>query len=99
MKSRNSNTTAVLLTFNLQEQPYAIYNGQPSDTAVYMYQDRPMICHNYQKYGHTKTKCRQEGVCRNCGEDDHTSDKTNKWPNESKCTNCGEGHMTGSNNC
>ena len=30
-------------------------------------------------------------------EDDHTSDKPNKCPNESKCANCGDGHMAGSN--
>ena len=49
-------TTVVLLTFNLQEQPYNIYiPGQPSDTAAYNnYQDRPMILHNGHKYGHTK---------------------------------------------
>ena len=56
IKSRSSNTTAVLLIFNLQEQPYNIYiRRQPSDTAVYKYQDRPSICHNCHKYGQTKT--------------------------------------------
>ena len=58
-----------------------------------------MICHNCHKYGHTKTGSRRKGVCRNCGEDDHTSDKTNKCQNESSYSNCGEGHMAGPNNC
>ena len=34
--------------------------------------------HCKYKYGHTKEKCIQKGFCRNCGEDDHISDKTNK---------------------
>ena len=50
-RSRNSNTTAVLFTFNLQENPYNIYiPGQPSDTAVHKHLDRPMICHSCYKY-------------------------------------------------
>ena len=65
IKSKNSNSTAVLLNFNLQEHPYTLYiPGQPSDTAVYKYQDGPMICHNYKchKYGHAKTRCRRKAV-------------------------------------
>ena len=58
-----------------------------------------MIFHNFYKFGHTKARCRQKGVCRNCGKDDHTSDKANKCSNESKCANCGERHMIGCNNC
>ena len=43
---------AVLLSFSLQEQSYNIYiQGRPLDTAVYKYQDRPMICHICYKYG------------------------------------------------
>ena len=98
IKSWNLSTKAVLLTFNLQEQPYNIYiPGQPSDTAVYKYQEQPMICHNCDKYGHTKARCRQKTVCRNCGKDDHISDKTYKGSNELKCANCGEEHMAGNN--
>ena len=62
-----------------------------------MYQDRPMICHNCYTYGPTKARCRRKGVCRNCGEDDRMSDKTNKCSNESKRANCGEATCTGSN--
>ena len=58
-----------------------------------------MICHNCHKNGHTETRCRRKAVCRNCGEDEYTSDKANKYPNESKCPNCGEGHMAGNNDC
>ena len=55
-----------------------------------------MLCHNCHKYGHTKARCGRKGVCRNCGEDDYTSEK--KRPIESKRANCGEGHIAGSNN-
>ena len=100
IKSKNSNAKAVLLTFNLQEQPFTLYiPAQSSDTAVYKYQDRPMICHKNHKYGNTKTRCRRKVVCRNCGKEHDTSDKTNQSPNEYKCVSCGQGHMAGSNNC
>ena len=46
-----------------------------------------------------KARCRRKAICRNCTEDDHISDKTNKCSYEPKCENCGEGHMTGSNDC
>ena len=58
-----------------------------------------MVCHKCHKYGHTKRRCRRKTVYRNSGEEDHTSDKTNQYPNEFKCVNCGEGHMAGGNNC
>ena len=100
IKSRNPNTAAVLVTFNLQEQPWKIYIlGQPSETAVYKYQDWAMIYLICNKYGHTKAGCKWKGVFQICGEDDHMGDKTNKCSNESECTNCGEGHVEGSNEC
>ena len=56
IKSTNPNTTAVLLTLNLQEQADNIYIPRhPSDTAVNKYQYGPMMCHSCHKYGHTKT--------------------------------------------
>ena len=58
-----------------------------------------MIFRNCSKYGRTKTKCRQKGVCRICRENYHTSGKTNKCSNESKCANCEERHMEESNYC
>ena len=96
----NSKNTAVLHTFNLQQQPYTLFfPGQVSDTAVNKCQDRPMICSICHNYGHTATRCRQKAVRRNFGEDDHTSVKTSNYPKESKSANCGEGHVAGSNNC
>ena len=81
IKSKNSNATTVLLIFNLQEQPYTLHiPGQPSDTAVYKNRTRPMVCHKCYKHGHTKTRCRRKAVCRNCGEEDHTSEKNKSMP-------------------
>ena len=58
-----------------------------------------MICHNCYKHGRTKTRCRRNGVCQYCGEDDHTIDKTNKCLDESSRVNGGEGYMAGNNDC
>ena len=67
IKSREPNTTAVLLTFNLHEQPYNIFiPGEPSDTAVYEYQNQQIICHKCYKYGHSKAHYKRKRLCRNC---------------------------------
>ena len=56
-----------------------------------------MVCHNCYKYGHTKARCKWKGVCRNWEKDDHKSDETNKYSNESKYANFWVGHMALSN--
>ena len=100
INSRNPSTMADFLTFHLQEQPYSIYiSVQPSHTAIYKYEHRPMICHNGYKHRLTKAQCRRKGVRRNFGNDDHKSDKLIECSNEYKCLNCGEGHMAESNAC
>ena len=93
-KSLISITTLVILTFNFQEQPYScLYHRTP---IRYRCIQVPRPAYG-MSYGHTNTRFRRKVVCRKCGEDNHTSDKTSKCPKESNCTNCGEGHMAGSN--
>jgi len=31
-----------------------------------------MICHEWYRYGHTKSRCTKEEVCRKCGNTDHS---------------------------
>ena len=58
-----------------------------------------MRCHKCYQHEQIKAGSRQKWVCRNCREDDHTSDKNDEFLNESKCENCREGHKAGSNDC
>ena len=53
IRTRNECSTAVLFTFYLPEILCNIYiPGEPADVAMYKYQDWPMICHKWHKYGH-----------------------------------------------
>ena len=97
-KSRNSNATAKLHTFNLQEQLFSMYIPvKASDIIVYKYQDRPMIFNDCHKCGQRKNKMQTKINLSDWAEEDHTSDKPNECPNESKRANCGDGNMAGSN--
>ena len=97
VKPRNQKATALPITFNLDTLPYSLYiPGERADSVVYPFHDRPMICHNCYKYGHTKTRCSQAQVCRKCGRTDHSIDKCENNP---KCPNCDGDHIAGSREC
>ena len=99
IRSRYENTTPVLLTFNLLEPPYSLYiPGERSDNIVYPYRDRPMMCNNCQRYGHTKSRCNRDTVCRKCGipNPDHSVEECN---DPLCCPNCEEDHQAGSREC
>ena len=54
IKARNTDTNAVLLTFNQSVTPYDInILAGPADTPVYKHRDRPMIFHKFYKHGHS----------------------------------------------
>ena len=60
IKTRNQQATALKIIFDLDTLPYSLYiPGERADSVVYPLYDRPMICHNCYKYGHTKTQCSQ----------------------------------------
>ena len=98
IKTKNEATTAVLLTFNLPQPPYSIYiPGEPKNTVVYKFIDRPMMCRKCHKYGHTTKRCnKEETSCKNCGGTDH---EFKDCENVSKCSNCGGNHRAGSKEC
>jgi len=97
IRTRYEGSTAILLTFNLISPPYSLYiPGESSDTTVYPYLDRPMICHNCYKYGHTKKRCRQQQICRKCGIHGHTIEECQ---NDFNCPNCGGKHQAGNRDC
>jgi len=63
IKPRNQQATALMINFNLDTLPYSLYiPGERADSVVYPFHNRPMICHNCYKYGHTKTRCSQAQV-------------------------------------
>ena len=68
IKPRDNQTTALIVTFNENSLPYSIYiPGEETDTKVYPYINKPMLCANFQNYGHTAARCRSTtAICRKC---------------------------------
>ena len=75
-------TPTILLTFDRPTVPtklqfdYVVYR-------VKKHVPNPLLCHNCGKFGHTRDRCRSEGVCLTCGESKH------EGACEQKCINCG----------
>ena len=68
---KNTETTGGLLTVNQSKTPYIYIPGDPAVTAVYNYQNQPMICHKFFICVHIKKWCKQteiwnEPKCPNC---------------------------------
>ena len=99
IKPRTPNTTALIITFSTQRTPYSIYiPGERSDTRVYHYFNKPMLCANCQNYGHTAKRCKSDIFrCRKCSKTDH---KTEQCITEHHlCYHCQGDHPTGNKLC
>ena len=58
IKTRNPNTKAFIITLSQEKLPYTLYiPGERSDTKVIPSNNKPMLCRNCQKYGHTDKRC------------------------------------------
>ena len=53
------------------------------------YNPPPLRCHNCNRYGHTKDKCRGKACCSKCGSREH---KYNQCNRDKKCVNCNLHH-------
>ena len=92
-------TSSYIITFSQEYVPYSIHiPGERFNTRVKPFMDRPMICNNYQMYGHTATKGSRAKVCRQCPEDGHGKEERRKGE-EFNCCHCSEAHEAGSKKC
>ena len=100
IKPRDPSTVAVIATFNDNHLPYTIYiPGEESDTKIYPFNNKPMMCHKCQNYGHTAARCRSETlICRRCAAPGHKAEDCDQ-ETRSKCYHCQENHAAGSRVC
>ena len=99
INSRQPGVNPYIITFNQESLPYTVYiPGEITDTVVYPFGSRPMMCKHCLEYGHTKKKCkRQAPRCGKCSGDAHTSAECSS--KEEKCLHCPGEHTTGHKNC
>ena len=58
IKAKNEHTTPLLITFNSESLPETLYiPGEKSDTIIYPFKNRPMICRKCYQYMHTVKYC------------------------------------------
>ena len=97
IRTRNNQTTALMLTFAQKTLSNTIYiPGGKTDTAVYPYQNRTMLCKQCLNYGHTVKHCRGENLCRRCTGTDHSAEECE---GRARCLHCKLEHMTGAREC
>ena len=85
-----------ILTFCTPICPKLVDVGFVKRIPVSVYIPKPMKCHNCQRFGHTKKRCKGKARCSQCGEAPHGS-KCNRAP---FCPNCNqEGHTALSTEC
>ena len=84
------------LTFDRPICPKFIDIEYLKNIPVLPYIPKPMKCHNCQRFGHTKKRCKGKARCSQCGEAPH-KEKCNK---EAYCPNCKkDGHTALSTEC
>ena len=62
------------------------------------FNNRPMLCRNCWKYGHTSKRCKDENpTCQRCGEHGHPLEDCKS--EQTKCIHCGGEHKAGDRDC
>ena len=99
IKSRRAGVHAFILTFNQENLPYSVYvPGEISDTVVYKFGAKPMMCNNCLVYGHTGKRCKKEiPRCQNCGLEGHKNTACSS--SSPKCFHCSGNHRAGERTC
>ena len=100
IKPRNPSTVPLIVTLNGNQLPFSLYiPGEESDTKVYPFRNKPMLCKKCTKYGHTAARCRsQVTTCMRCAATGHSAENCD--PNIApKCSHCQGDHMAGSRDC
>ena len=99
IKTKSDQTHAFIVTFNQEHLPYSIYiPGERSDTRVYKFKSKPLMCNKCMRYGHAKKWCKQENpVCKRCSESGHAMEQCQS--ETPKCFHCQGNHAAGSKDC
>ena len=94
IKTKNSNTRALLLSFKGEtEMPEFIdIPGESARTRVYEYKRMPTLCGKCLEFGHPAKVCRGQERCTKCAAEDH---KAESCESEIKCYHCQTRHVTG----
>lgn len=73
IKPKNPETKAFLVTFKQETLPYSLYiPGEPRDTLVNKFHNKPFMCKKCQQYGHSKKWCKnKKSVCKRCSTTEH----------------------------
>ena len=94
IKTKNSNTRALLLTFNggTEIPEFIDIPGESARTRIYEYKRMPTLCSKCLEFGHPSKVCRSQERCSKCAAPDH---KAESCTNEIKCFYCQDDHETG----
>jgi len=94
IKTKNSNTRALLLSFKGEtEMPEFIdIPGESARTRVFEYKRMPTLCGKCLEFGHPAKICRGQERCTKCAAHDH---KAESCESEIKCYHCQTRHVTG----
>ena len=88
IKTKSEQARAFILTFKQDHLPYSIYMpGERSDTKVYKFNSKPLMCNHCMKYDHPKKWCKQEeAVCERWAESGYNADRCQS--EELTCYHC-----------
>ncbi|GBM19168.1 hypothetical protein AVEN_79884-1 [Araneus ventricosus] len=89
------NTKHLILTFDSTKLPEQIKTGYMR-LSVRAYIPNPLRCFKCQRFGHSKTSCRETLTCARCAEVGHDSSECTA---AEKCVNCKNAHTSFSRNC
>ena len=80
-------TDSIILTFDATELPSTVTVGY-TRVRVRTYIPNPMRCFRCQRFGHTRTNCRNRPVCAKCSSPDHLDENCDAGT--LRCANCGD---------
>ena len=96
IKTKNSHTVALLVSFKAELPKYMDIPGESMKTVVYEYIRRPNHCKKCLNYGHSQRVCRDQQMCRNCTSTEHSQPSCNQ---PTQCLHCPQQHQTGDRKC
>ena len=99
IRTRSETTQAFTIEFAQNSLPFSIYiPGERTDTRIYPFRNKPLLCKNCFRYNHLSKYCRSpSAICRNCGSNQHTVESCAAA--SPLCVNCQGDHPAGSKDC